>query len=314
MKIIDLKNRIEIKDCSSPLCLILGNFDGIHLGHLELIKNAIAEGKRLGLKVGVWTFEEHTMNTLFPKKNAYLTSTEEKNDIFTENDLDYAIYEDFLSVRNYTPEEFVDIILTKKFDCRLAVCGFNFRFGNNRTGTPEILGELLKKTGRNVIVTDAVCTQEGIISSTAIRDAIKAGQIEKANSMLGRPYSINLPVVHGKHLGRTLGIPTINQAFPSDKIKLKNGIYASTCLVDGNTFMGVSNVGSRPTVNNDVEDINCETHIIDYDGCLYDQRVKVSFYKRLRDEQKFDGMEELKEAIEKDIFSVREYFSKNQGN
>ena len=311
MKIIDLKNRIEITKCSFPLCLILGNFDGIHLGHLELIKEAVVEGKRLGLKVGVWTFEEHPMNALLGKRNAFLTSTEEKNEIFAENGLDYAIYESFDSVRNYTPEEFVDIILIQMLDCRSAVCGFNFRFGNNRTGTPEMLGKLLGKTGRNVIVADAVCADKGVISSTAIRDAIEAGEIERANGMLGRPYSVNLPVVYGKQLGRTMGIPTINQVFPVDKVKLKNGIYASECLVDGKTFMGVSNVGFRPTVNNDNEDINCETHVIDYDGCLYDKKVKVSFYKRLRDEQKFDGVEELKKAIEKDIIAVREYFSKN---
>ena len=290
--------------------MILGNFDGIHLGHLELIKKAISEGKRLGLKVGVWTFEEHPMNSLSGKKNAYLTSTEEKNKIFAENDLDYAIYEDFASVRNYTPEEFVNIVLTQKLDCRSAVCGFNFRFGSNRMGTPEILSNLLKKTGRNVIIADAVYADGSIISSTGIRDAIELGEIEKANRMLGRAYSINLPVVSGKQLGRTIGIPTINQIFPTDKVKLKNGIYASMCCVNGKTFMGVSNVGFRPTVNNNIKDINCETHIIDYDGCLYGEKVNVSFYKRLRDEQKFDGVEKLKEAIEKDILSVREYFSK----
>ncbi len=311
MKIVDLENRIEVKKCSSPLCLILGNFDGIHLGHLELIKKAIAEGKRLGIKVGIWTFEDHPMNTLSGKRNAYLTSTEEKNEIFAENGVDYAVYEDFLSVRNYSPEEFVDIILTQKLDCRSAVCGFNFRFGNNRAGTPEKLGELLKKSGRSVIIADAVCTEKSVISSTAIRDAIELGEIEKANRMLGRPYSVNLPVVYGKQLGRTIGIPTINQVFPTDKVKLKNGIYASKCFINGKTYMGVSNVGFRPTVNDDVGDINCETHIVDYAGCLYGEKIKVSFYKKLRDEQKFDGVEKLKEAIEKDIISVREYFSKN---
>ncbi len=314
MKITDLKNRIQIEKCSSPLCLILGNFDGIHLGHLELIKRALSEGRKLGLKVGVWTFEEHPMNALLGKKNSYLTSTEEKNEIFAEYGLDYAIYEDFASVRNYNPEEFVDIILTQKLDCRLAVCGFNFRFGNNRKGTPELLSNLFKNTGRSVIIADAVCAEEGVISSTAIREAIESGETEKANRMLGRPYSVNLPVVHGKHLGRTIGIPTINQTFPADKVKLKNGIYVSSCLIDGKNYMGVSNVGFRPTVNDNPQDINCETHIIDYDGCLYGTNVKVSFFKKLRDEQRFDGVNELKEAIEKDIVSVREYFSKNQGN
>ena len=254
------------------------------------------------------------MNTLSGKKNTFLTSNEEKNEIFAENGLDYAIYEDFDTVRDYTPEQFVEIILTQKLDCRLAVFGFNFRFGRNRTGTPEILSQLFRKSGRTVIVAEAVKTDTGIISSTSIRDAIEKGEIEKANEMLGRTYSINLPVVYGKQLGRTIGIPTINQTIPSDKVKPKNGIYASKCLIDGKAFMGVSNIGFRPTVNNDVCDINCETHIIGYEGCLYEKTVKVSFYKKLRDEQKFDGVEELKKAIEKDILSVREYFSKRQGN
>ncbi len=310
MKIRDLKKRIDTDMPNTPLCLILGNFDGVHLGHSKLVEAALEEGKRLGVKVGAWTFAEHPMDMLSDRKNSYLTTSEEKNEIFASMGLDYVIYEDFASVRNYTPTEFVNKILIETLDCRSAVCGFNFKFGKNGKGTPEMLRDMFDEAGRNVVVVDAVCTADGVISSTAVRLAVESGQLEKANKMLGRPYSINFPVVHGKCLGRTIGVPTINQFFPIGRVRPENGIYACSCLVDGKTYMGVANVGFRPTVNDDKGDINCETHIIDYDGWLYGETVKVCFLKKLRDEQRFDGVEELKKAIEIDILSVKEYFSK----
>ncbi len=310
MKIIDLKTLSEIKQPKTPLCLLLGNFDGVHEGHIQLIKNALEEGKRLGIKVGAWTFENHPLNTLSDKKSVfYLTTAEEKNEIFSEKGLDYAIYEDFEKVKNFEPAEFIEKILIDKFDCRSVICGFNFKFGKKGVGTPEFLKESMDKHGRSCIIVPPVFRMNKIVSSTAIRFFVENGLMEEAAELLGRPYSIKFPVLHGKKLGRSIGIPTINQNFPPQHIKPKNGIYACTCFIGDDIFLGVSNVGSRPTVNDNSSDINCETHIINYNGWLYGKKIKVCFYKRLRDEKHFSDIEELKFAVKKDIECAIDYFS-----
>lgn len=313
MKIFDLKNNRELNSLDCPLCMILGNFDGVHLGHTKLVNLALTEGARLGIKVGVWTFGTHPMDTLSTVKNQYLTSSEEKNELFASLGVDYVIYEDFLRVRNFTPEEFVEKILLTEFDCRTAVCGFNFKFGKGGRGTPDFLRDKLTTLGRNAVIADAVYCGGSVVSSTSIRSLVEEGRTEEAQALLGRPYSVKLPVVHGKELGRFIGIPTINQVFPENRVRPKNGVYAVKCDVEGKEYLGVANVGSRPTVNSDSGNVNCETHIIDYDGWLYEKTVKISFFRRLRDESRYEGIDALKSAIEKDILAARSYFSKKQG-
>lgn len=310
MKIIDLKKNKETETLPFSTCLLLGNFDGVHKGHTELVKIALDMGKSLGLKVGVWTFADHPMDTLSGRRNAYLSSVEDKNHIFAALGIDYMIYEDFSRIRDYSPERFVEEILKKGANCRAAVCGYNFRFGKNGEGTPSMLVELLERDGGKVAVVDEVRVRNTVVCSTAIRSLIEDGKTEEAIELLGRPYSLSLPVEYGKQLGRTLGLPTINQRFPVGRVRPKNGIYACVCDIDGRAFYGVANVGSRPTVNGEKDDVNCETHIIDYDGWLYGKKVRIAFYGRLRDEKRFDCIEELKKAIENDVSAARDYFSK----
>jgi len=310
MKIIDLKNGNMIDATNEPLCLTLGNFDGVHEGHARLIDCALKEGKAIGIKTAVWTFAEHPMNILGQKSVSYLTTAEEKNDLFAEKGLDYAIYEDFSRVRDFSPERFIEEILINNFDCRTVVCGFNFKFGKNGQGTPEFLKKYMEERGRSAIIVPPVYKLNKIVSSTAVRFFVENGCMEEASELLGRPFSIKFPVLHGKKLGRSIGIPTINQTFPKDHIKPKNGIYACTCFIGDDIFLGVSNVGYRPTVNSDERNVNCETHILNYNGWLYGKKIRVCFYKRLRDEMRFASVEELKKAVEHDIESAVDYFSK----
>ena len=310
MKIIDLKNGNKIDVTNEPLCLTLGNFDGVHEGHARLIDCALNEGRSLGIKTAAWTFAEHPMNTLGEKNVSYLTTAEEKDDLFAEKGLDYAIYEDFSRVKDFSPERFIEEILIDSFDCKTVVCGFNFKFGKNGQGTPEFLKKYMEERGRNAIIVPPVYKLNKIVSSTAVRFFVENGCMEEASELLGRPFSIKFPVLHGKKLGRSIGIPTINQNFPEDHIKPKNGIYACTCFIGDDIFLGVSNVGYRPTVNSDKQKVNCETHILNYNGWLYGKKIRVCFYKRLRDEVRFDSVEELKRAVEHDIASTVDYFSK----
>ena len=228
MKIIVLKIGRCIKKINEPLCLLLGNFDGVHEGHSRLIEVALEEGRRFGIKVAVWTFEEHPMNVM-GKMLPILTDNEEKNTLFAEKGVDYVIYEDFLKVRNTEPESFIKNVLIEKFDCRSVVCGFNFKFGKNGGGTPELLCEKMSESGRKTFIIPPVYRMDRIVSSSEIRAYLEEGKTEEAAVMLGRPYSVCLPVTHGNELGRTIGLPTINQHFPEGRIKpQKNSIYAST--------------------------------------------------------------------------------------
>ena len=309
MKIIDLKNNREISKTEGGLCLLLGNFDGVHRGHTSLVEAALTEGKASGLKTGVWTFADHPANTLLNNGFSCLTDSAEKNRIFGEMGIDYVIYEDFSSVRELSPLQFVKNVLIDRFDCRVAVCGFNFKFGKNGEGTPCILKEAMESAGRNAVIAQPFFVKNTLVSSTEIRNLLEEGKTVEAMELLGRPYSLNVPVEHGKQLGRTLGLPTINQRFPVGRIVPQRGIYACTCEIEGGVFIGVANVGSRPTVNSDKTDLNCETHIINYKGDLYGKSVRVNFYKRMRDEQRFADTDKLKIAVENDVRNALEYFS-----
>ncbi|MCI8388126.1 MAG: bifunctional riboflavin kinase/FAD synthetase [Clostridiales bacterium] len=293
------------------LAVALGSFDGVHAGHSELISRAVDYAKAHGIYSAVWTFKDDS--SALPKKNGrILTTLSEKLSLIASLGVDYALLEDFSHIRDYSPERFVNELLIERCGVVCAVCGFNFSFGKYGLGNCDTLRELMNP--RECIVVPPVYKGGNLVSSSAIRLLIEAGETEKAADMLGRPFFIDFPVVHGKQLGRTIGIPTINQNFPEGHIIPKTGIYACTVEVgssdnNGDIFLGVSNIGLRPTVDNTSNHINCETHIINYNGWLYGKDIKVSFYKRLRDEIKFPNIDSLKAQIERDISAAIEYFS-----
>ena len=314
LTVIDLatKKYIPMTDDTRLICA-LGNFDGVHIGHRKLLQRVLDEKKKYGddgnVKTAVWTFSEHPSIYLGNgEKSKCITELEEKLAIFGEMGIDIAVLEDFTEVRDMTPKEFADA-LYEKYHVREAICGFNYRFGAKGKGTPVHLAEYMEKYGVKVICIEPVVCDEKIVSSTLIRLYIENGETEKAAKLLGRPFSINFPVVKGNQFGRKIGIPTINQRFSKYHIHPARGIYACTCNIEGDIFLGVANVGFRPTVNDDTCDINCETHIMNYHGWLYGKRIKVSFYKKLRDERKFSNIEELKKAIKNDIKNTENYFS-----
>ena len=293
---------------SSPLSAALGNFDGVHTGHAALISRAVEYARAHGIKSAVWTFSDDT--AVLPNKPGVhcITDLVEKLELIRGLGVDYVLLEDFSRVRDYTPERFVRELLIKECGAVCAVCGFNFRFGAGGLGTGDTLRELMAP--RECIVVPPVYIGDKLVSSTAIRRLIKEGDMEGTAQMLGRPFSIDFPVVKGKQLGRTIGIPTINQNFPDGHVIPKGGIYACTVDVAGETLLGVANVGTRPTIVNDTHAVNCETHIINYNGWLYGKNIKVAFHHRLRDEIRFDGIEALRAQIERDIAATVNYFSK----
>lgn len=290
------------------LSVALGNFDGVHIGHRRLLDAACASAARIpGCASAVWTFSSFIKGDL---SIPALTTTEEKMRQFANAGMDYVILEDFSAVRTMTPENFVREYLTAKLGCAAVVCGFNFRFGYRGSGDAEMLSHLLREQEIPLRIIQPVLWKNRIVSSTRIRAAIADGCMKEAAELLGRPFSIRFPVVYGNQLGRTIGVPTINQNFPAGHIIPQHGIYACLCTVGTRKYPAVANVGVRPSVQSDGH-VNCETHIIDYDGFLYGQDILVEFCHRLRDEKKFDSVETLRETICADIVHTREYFQEN---
>ena len=303
MTIIELKTARKVNN-TPPLAVALGNFDGVHLGHRRVIEAAVAAAKISGdkIKSAVWCFEQN------PKiSEDILTPPEEKAEIFRSLGADYVIFEDFYSVCGLSPSEFV-LNYLKELSAVSVFCGFNFRFGKNAAGNKDTLTELSEKSGISASALPAVEADALPVSSTVIRALIKEGRMEEAEKLLCRPYSVTGEVTHGRHLGNTLGFPTINQNFENGKAVPRHGVYFTETEIDGEIFPSVSNVGVRPTVNG--KHVRLETHVIDFEGDLYGKNVTVKFKKFCRPEKKFSSEEELKSAVLSDVKNAKYHFSK----
>lgn len=297
MTVINLKNGNEIKITDGmTLSCALGNFDGVHRGHAALLKKATEKGTCT--HSAVWTFRRHPRLCSGDESFSALTTTEQRTALFAGAGIDIVIFCDFPEVKDVSPEDFALRILYNECHVRRAVCGYNFRYGKNASGTPTALSEELKALGAEEITIDAVKSADGaVISSSAIRRFLEEGDIERANDFLGREFCISLPVSEGQRLGRTLGLPTVNQVFPPHLVIPRHGVYAAKCTVDGKEYKAIANIGVRPTVISHAENVNCETHIIGFSGDLYGKTVPVRLCRFLRDEKKFSSVDELKSAI-----------------
>ncbi len=296
-------------DAPREAVLCLGNFDGVHIGHRHLVSSVLAKRDELRLthqsvQAGVWLFREPPTRFLGDTAIPQLSTTDEKLDIFASLGLDYAFLADFPSLRDTPPESFVKDMLRGECHCIFAICGFNFRFGQGARGTAELLAALMDGQAE---VVERVIDKELAVSSSLIRKYIAEGDIEEATRLLGRPFSLGCQVLHGKRVGRTLGIPTANQVFPKGGICPSHGVYATMATIDGKRYRAISNVGVRPSFD-DGDRVNCETHIFGYEGDLYGKKLKIEFYRHLRGEIFFAERNLLIEQIQKDIELTNRFF------
>ncbi len=294
--------------------IALGTFDGVHIAHKELLRAATGLKTRTDADlVGVWCFEESPAATIQELPAISLTSRKERIDLLTGAGADFIVMGRFEELRNTKASDFIKDILITRLGCVGSVCGYNHRFGYMGLGDSALLE---KAFGCENTVTVPEITLEGeTISSSAIREHLMRGEIETANRMLGRAFSLTATVSTGKRLGRTIGFPTANQRFPSGLAPLKKGVYATRCSFgDGENYMGVSNVGIRPSIETgDDHRLNCETYIIDFSGEIYGKEMKVEFCSFLREEKKFSSLDELSRAIELDRERTIKFFAKNPG-
>lgn len=289
---------------------LLGYFDGVHLGHRALLEKAVSIAKHdssaVSRSVVVWTMES------IPKTSAesgLLTTTAEKLALFKTYGADYVIFENFEDIRSLDGETFFIEHIADRYEPYAVVCGENFRFGKGASCGCMELTHFAHAENILCTVLDLLEIGEIPVSSTEIRKKILDGGIKAANALLGYPYSVTSRVLHGKALGRTIGCPTINQRLPKEKITPKHGVYACTvsCEKDGipHTYIGVCNIGSRPTVNRDESDITLETYILDFSDDLYGAAVTTRLYDYIRGEKAFASVDELSAQIQADAETAK---------
>lgn len=289
----------------------LGFFDGMHRGHQAVIKAAI-DCKQQNLTPTVFTFFEQPKAVLSGAMHVMLVNEEKRIKLFEETGLDKLYCMHFKDVQHISAQEFVELVLVRTLKAKRVFCGFNYHFGYGGTADCEELRRLCRLNGISVSVNNPVIYQGHAISSSRIRECIKSGDMISACTMLGRCFSLELPVIKGRQLGRTLGTPTINQDIPDNCILPRFGVYASFVTIDGERVPAVTNVGIKPTVGSDRP--LAETWILsDKIHDLYGKTVEVSFIKFLRSERKFDGIDELKAEIQKDGVRAEKIFKAFHG-
>lgn len=284
----------------------IGKFDGFHKGHQKLIDMAL-EQKKDNLAVAVYTFVPSPAVFWGKGDIQELSTIEEKRHIFENAGVDYLVEYPFNQViADMEPEAYIKEVLINKMHVKCIVAGTDVSFGKKGAGNYELLQALAEKYDYRVILIDKVQYQDKEISSTLVREQIKAGNMEIAAQLLETPYSVTGKIVHGKQLGRTIGMPTVNVLPEKEKLLPPNGVYFSYVIWNGKKYPSVTNIGKKPTVDNS-EVIGVETYIYDFEEDIYGETISVFLLKFRRPEMRFSGVEELKKQMEQDLQAGRKF-------
>jgi riboflavin kinase/FMN adenylyltransferase len=293
--------------------LTIGTFDGVHIGHQKILQQLNKEALKIGGESVLFTFYPHPRMVLFPDNHGLklIQTQEEKLDKLKKFGLQNVIVQPFTSdFSNLTATEFVRDFLVQKLKVKKLVIGHDHQFGKNREGTLEFLKSMSKIYDFEVIEIPAQEIDEVNISSTRIRNAIESGNIEIANTYLGEKFELNGTVVKANQLGRTIGFPTANLLLDNDiKIIPKNGVYIVEVIIPNyGTLKGMMNIGIRPTIKDNLS-LAIEVNILDFNENIYDSPIKVKLISRLRDEKKFNSIDELKIQLQQDEKNSRAFFN-----
>lgn len=299
----------EIDADISPTSVALGTFDGLHIGHIEVLNAMKDAAEARGLKSFVYTFSNHPREVLTPDNvPSKIMDIDEKVQIFTRVDVDYlALIRFDESQILYEPEDFIKEILIDTLNMKHLTVGYDYRFGKKAGGDVDILVALSEKYGYTYEIVKPIMRNETRISSTLIRELLQDGRIEEANFYLGRSHFVKGTVVKGKNLGHTLGFPTANLRIKENISTIKPGVYITETIWLGKTYPSVTNVGFNPTFEQ--TGIHMETYILGIDQKMYDEVIEVHFIKRLRDELKFDSVDALVVAMNIDLEKTKAYFN-----
>ncbi|MDD6190190.1 MAG: bifunctional riboflavin kinase/FAD synthetase [Firmicutes bacterium] len=300
-------NSLEEINGIEPTVVALGNFDGVHRGHQEIIGRTVKEAEAAGLKSAIFTFANHTSTILenVPTVKNILYA-DEKATIIESLGIDYMFNIPFdQTILRMNPEDFIEKILVNKFNIREAYCGFNYRFGFKGAGTPEVLMREGLKRGFGIHVQEPFMIDGIVVSSTYIRQLIEEGRMEECTRFMGRMYTIGGEVVVGNKIGRTIGFPTSNLIIDESMVTPPNGVYTTICTYNGVRYPSITNVGNKPTIG--TYNKNVETHIFNFNSELYGKDIRVEFIKKTRDEKKFDSIDALCAQIESDCIAAKAF-------
>jgi len=281
--------------------LTIGVFDGVHRGHQEIVRRLTA-----GAPAVVLTFDPHPANVLGGRDIKCLTTPDERADLLSALGVDVVITEPFTpDLAAVSAFDFMSR-LTSHLGLAHLLTGYDFALGKGREGNPSRLTEIGLQLGFTVEVVPAVGDENGVISSTEIRKLISRGDVAASAGLLGHPYQLGGPVIHGDHRGRKLGFPTANIEYPAQKVLPANGIYACWARLGKERFAAAVNIGLRPTVRDDQKVPNLEAYLLDFEREIHGQTLQLDFVERLRDELKFPSLEALIEQMHKDVERTRE--------
>lgn len=297
MKIYPI-SRVDDLPCDGAVFVALGNFDGVHPGHAQLLSAACRGAERTGAAPAVFTFRPH--------KAGALTSMEERLALFEQQGIQTVFVADFPAFCQQTPEDFVHRTL-KGIGAAGLVCGFNFRFGHRAAGDSDLLLSLVAECEMECQVIPPVIQNGVTVSSTEIRRRLWAGDLNGVATLLGRPWSITGEVAHGRAVGgKRLSAPTLNLPVAEDRLLPPYGVYFTVAVIDGVSYPAITNLGVRPTFGD--SEILCETHLLQASGDFYGKRAEVRFLHFRRDERRFTSPDELAAVIAEDIAAARHYF------
>ena len=288
--------------------VVLGKFDGVHLGHADLLKKAGEISRKNAIPIVVYVIS--------PQRNDTITDDEQKENILNSYGVDRVVFRTLDNkLKNMMPDEFVRDIVCSELNASFVVVGENFRFGKDRCGDSNMLVNLCKNAGVECFVVDTVrmVSANGnneTVSSTAIREFLKEGQVDFAYKYLGRPYCIRGEVKHGKHLGTGMGVPTANIVPPQKCPEIRRGVYVSCIVLDGICYKSITNVGCNPTVE-EGRALVTETHILDAEIDCYGKEAEVRFVKFIRPETVFESAEKLFEQIKADVSAAKKFWDEN---
>lgn len=298
---------------TAPCVIALGFFDGVHIGHGALLRRTAERAQQLGIKPAVVTFDRPPKEVVTGQPVALINSPQERHDLIRRlYGIEQVIFASFDEKMMTMPwQDFITEVLVKQYGAVHLVAGHDYHFGHKNEGDPEKLQQKCAELGLGCDIIPKVELHGTTVSSTLIRALIEQGDVAQAAAYLGHPHTMRQTVQHGKRLGRTIGIPTINLAVPDHVLTPKRGVYVSrVCLENGKSYPGVTNVGVRPTVSQSGI-VSVETFLLGFDGDLYGQTVRLEFFRRLREERPFGSLEELKNQIQKDVAASYAYFQEN---
>ena len=299
---------------NKPTVIALGFFDGVHRGHAALLQRAAQRAKELGVESAVFTFNRPPKEVVTGKKVYLINSTDDRRDLMERlYGIDRVIFAPFDdNMMHCSWQDFLHELLIRENSAVHLVAGHDYHFGYKNEGNPQLLQEACAKLGIGCDIIPKVELDGITVSSTYIRTLVESGDVERAAQFLGHRHCLSQAVRHGQHFGRTIGIPTVNLTIPEGVLVPRYGVYISRVyLPDGRSFPGVTNIGTRPTVSSSPE-VTVETFLLDFDGDLYDRRIRLEFFCHLRGEQRFPDALALRDQIHRDIDHARAYFAKNE--